>query len=45
MGNVLDKRCEENQNTHFTSNKFFSENRANVEVKNIVKPSLAQMTI
>jgi hypothetical protein len=26
MGNVLDKSCRENQNTHFMFNNFFSEN-------------------
>jgi hypothetical protein len=26
MGNVLDKHCRENQNTHFMFNNFFSEN-------------------
>ena len=28
MRNVIDKSCRENQNTHFMSNNFFSENRA-----------------
>ena len=32
MRNVLDKSCRENQSTHFTFNKFFSENRAVYEI-------------
>ena len=40
MGNVLDKRCKENQNTHFTFINFFSENRANFEVKKYCEAEL-----
>jgi hypothetical protein len=46
MGNVSDKRCRENQNTHFVFNRFFL-NRAVYDVmqKNIVEPDRPQMTI
>jgi len=39
MGNVLDKFCTDNQNTHFIFNNFF-ENIAFYEImcKNIVEP-------
>ena len=45
--NVSDKSCGENQNTHFMSNKFFSENRAVYEImwKNMVEPDRPQITI
>ena len=47
--NVSDKRCRENQNTHFVFNKlfFFLENRAVYEImwKNIVERGRSQMTI
>ena len=35
---VSDNNCKENQNTHFTFNNFFSENRAVYEVmwKNMI---------
>jgi hypothetical protein len=32
MKHVSDKSCTENQNTHFMSNNFFSENRAVYEI-------------
>ena len=32
MGNVSNKRCRENQNTHFMFSNFFSENRAVYEI-------------
>ena len=32
MKNVSDKRCRENQNTHFMFNNFFFENRAVYEI-------------
>ena len=47
MRNVLDKRCRENKNTHFTFSKFFSpKNRAIYEImsKNMVEPEGPQMT-
>jgi hypothetical protein len=47
MRNILDKSCEENQNTHFmTNNIFFSENRAVYEIisKNLVEPDGRQMS-
>ena len=46
MRNLLDKRCTENQNTHFIFNKFFSENRSVYEItsKNIMEPEAPQMT-
>jgi hypothetical protein len=45
MRNVLDKRCRENQNTHFMFNNF-SENCALYEImsKNVVQPERPQMT-
>jgi hypothetical protein len=47
MRNVSDKRCTENQNTHFMSNNFFSKSRAVYEImwKIIVQPDRPQMTI
>ena len=41
------KFCTENQNTHFTLNIFFFENRAVYEItwKNMVQPKRPQMTI
>ena len=51
MGNVSDKGCKENQNTHFTFNDFLSffflENRAIYEItwKNTVQPDRPQTTI
>ena len=46
MKNVSDKRCRENQNTHFEFSKFVSENRAFYEItwKNIVEADRPQMT-
>ena len=32
MRNFADEICSENQNTHFTFNKFFSENRTVCEI-------------
>jgi hypothetical protein len=39
--------CTENQNTHFTSDNYFSENRAVYEImwKNTADPDRSQMTI
>jgi hypothetical protein len=47
MRNVSDKICRENQNTHFTFNNFFFENRIiyKIMLKNIVKPDRPQMTM
>jgi hypothetical protein len=48
MKNVADKRCRENQNTHFVFNKFlFSESRVFYEImcKNMVQPDGSQVTI
>jgi hypothetical protein len=47
MRNVSDKTCRENQNTRFTFNNVFFENRAVYEIiwKNIVQPDRLQMTI
>jgi hypothetical protein len=47
MGNVSDKRCRENQNTHFMFNNFFTENPAVCEImlKNMVEPDGAQVTL
>jgi hypothetical protein len=38
--------CQENQNTHFMLNNFFSENRAVYETmsKNVLGPDMPQMT-
>ena len=46
MRNVLDKNRGENQNTHFMSSNFFSENRAVCEImsKNMVEKDGPQMT-
>jgi hypothetical protein len=46
MGNVLHKRCRENQNTHFMLNNFFSENFTVCETmsKNVVETEGPQMT-
>jgi hypothetical protein len=46
MGNVLDKRCREKQNTHFMFSNFFSEYRTIYEImsKNIVETEESQMT-
>ena len=41
MKNVSDKRCLENQNTHFVFNNFFHE----IMQKNIVERGRLQMTI
>jgi len=40
MENVSNKRCEENQNTHFKPNNLFLENRDTYEImwKNILEP-------
>jgi hypothetical protein len=45
MRNVSDKRCRENQNTHFIFNNFFSENRAVYEIvwKNMVQLDKPQL--
>jgi len=47
MRNVSEKRCRENQNTHFMFNNFFSENRAIYEImwKNILELDRSHMTI
>jgi hypothetical protein len=47
MKNVSDKSCREYQNTHFTFNKFFTENRAIYEImwKGMVEPDRPHMTI
>ena len=47
MGNIWDKCCRENQNTHFVFNNFFLENRAAFEImwKNVVETNRPQMTI
>jgi hypothetical protein len=48
MRKVSDKSCKENQNTHFTFNKFFFfENCAVYDItwKNIAQPGMPQMTI
>ena len=46
MGNVLHKRCRENQNTQFMLNNFFSENFIVCEImsKNVVETEGPQMT-
>jgi hypothetical protein len=46
MGNVLDKRCRENKNKHFSPNNFFSENDTVCEIipKNLVDSEIPQMT-
>jgi hypothetical protein len=45
MGNVFDKACRENKNTHFTFNNFFFENSTVYEIipKNLVKTEKPQM--
>jgi hypothetical protein len=45
MKNISDKRCRENQNTHFEFSNFVSENRAFYEImwKNIVEADRPQM--
>jgi hypothetical protein len=45
--NVLDKRCTENENTHFRFTTFSPENRAVYEImsKNMVEPERPQMTL
>jgi hypothetical protein len=48
MGNISDKSCRENQNTHFTFNNFFSpENRAVYDImwKNAVQPDRPHVTV
>jgi len=46
MKNVSDKRCRENQNTHFMFSTFFFENRTVYEMwKNILERGRSQMTI
>jgi len=47
MRNVSDKICRENQNTHFTLHKLFTENRTVYEImwKIMVQPDRPQMTI
>ena len=46
MKNVSDKRCRENQNTHFVVNKFF-EYRVLCKIgwKNFVEAGRPQMTV
>ena len=46
MGNVLDKRCRENQNTHFMCSNYFSENCTVYEIipKNSLATEWPQMT-
>ena len=46
MGNVLDQRCRENQNTHFMFNNFFPKNRTVYQImsKNVVGTEVPQMT-
>jgi hypothetical protein len=46
MRNISDKRCRENQNTHFVFSSVF-ENHSVYEIKweNIVDQSRAQMTV
>jgi hypothetical protein len=47
MRNISDKRCRENQGTHFTFSNSFSENLAIYEImwKNMVEPDRPDMTI
>ena len=47
MINVPDKRCRENQNTHFVFSNFFFENRAVYEImwESTVEPDRPQTTI
>jgi len=47
MRNVSDKRCGENQNTHFMSNNFLFENCSIYEImwKNIVYRDRPQVTL
>jgi len=46
MGNISDKSCRGNQNTHFLFNNVFFLNRADYEIiwENIVEPDRSQMT-
>ena len=46
MRNVLDESCRETQNTHFTFNNFFPENRTVYEItpKNVGETEGPQMT-
>jgi hypothetical protein len=45
--NISDKGCTENQNTRFTYNNFYFENRAVYEItwKNILEPGRLQTTV
>jgi hypothetical protein len=47
LGNVLDKICGENRNTHFVFSNFFPENRAVCEImwENMAQPERPQVTI
>ena len=48
MRNISDKRCKENQNTHFMFNNIFSpKNRAVYEImwKKLVESDRRQMTV
>jgi len=47
MRNVSDKRCTENQNTHFVFGDFFSKKGAACKImwENIVERGRAQMAI
>jgi len=37
MRNVLDRKCRDNQNTHFAFNNFFPESRAVYETRGEIK--------
>ena len=45
MGNVSEKSCRENQNTHFVFNNVFFKNRADYEItwENFAAPDRSQM--
>jgi len=46
MGNVSDRRCRENKNTHFIFHNFFPEKLAFYEMwKNMIEPDWPQLTI
>ena len=47
MRNVLDRRCRENQSTHYLLNVFFPESRTVYRImwENMVEPDRPQMTI
>jgi hypothetical protein len=44
---VSDRRCRENQNTHFMFSAFFKKNHAVCEImwRNMVEPDRPQMTV